>query len=112
MKLAHETKGKVVIVKPLERRMDALVATDFKKQMESFMNEGQTLFVLDLDQVEFVDSSGLGAVITCLKLLGGRGDLVIAGVNEGIMSLFKLTRMDRVFQIFPTSDAALAHFSA
>jgi len=111
MKLAREMRGKVAIVKPLERQMDALIAADFRKQMEAFVKEGQALFILDLSEVDFVDSSGLGTIIACLKMLGGRGDLVIAGAGEKIISLFKLTRMDRVFQIFPSTDEALAVLS-
>ena len=108
MQLVHEKKGKVVVVKPLEKRMDATIAADFKTQMGVLINEGQALFVLDLSEVDFVDSSGLGAIVASLKMLGGKGDLVIASAGEKVMKLFKLTRMDRVFQVFPTSDEALA----
>lgn len=108
MQLVHEKKGKVVVVKPLEKRMDATIAADFKTQMGALINEGQELFVLDLSEVDFVDSSGLGAIVASLKMLGGKGDLVIASAGEKVMKLFKLTRMDRVFQVFPTSDEALA----
>lgn len=108
MQLVHEKKGSVVLVKPLEKRMDATIAADFKTQMGVLINEGQALFVLDLSEVDFVDSSGLGAIVASLKMLGGKGDLVIASAGEKVMKLFKLTRMDRVFQVFPTSDEALA----
>ncbi len=108
MQLVHEKKGSVVVVKPLEKRMDATIAADFKTQMGILINEGQALFVLDLSEVDFVDSSGLGAIVASLKMLGGKGDLVIASAGETVMKLFKLTRMDRVFQAFPTSDDALA----
>jgi len=108
MQLVHEKKGSVVVVKPLEKRMDATIAADFKTQMGILINEGQVLFVLDLSEVDFVDSSGLGAIVASLKMLGGKGDLVIASAGEKVMKLFKLTRMDRVFQVFPTSDEALA----
>ena len=110
MRLAYEKRGRVLIVKPLEKRMDLSITDDFKKQMEAFIKEGQALFVLDLSEVDFVDSSGVGAIIACLRMLGGNGDLVIAGVCEKVMNLFKLTRMDRVFQIFSSSDEALAGF--
>lgn len=108
MQLVHEKKGSVVVVKPLEKRMDATIAADFKTQMGVLINEGQAIFVLDLSEVDFVDSSGLGAIVASLKMLGGKGDLVIASAGEKVMKLFKLTRMDRVFQVFPTSDEALA----
>ncbi len=110
MQLAHEKKGKAVIVKPLEKHLDASIAPDFKKQMEAFIQDGQGLFILDLSEVAFVDSSGLGAIIACLKMLEGKGEMVIAGACEKVISLFKLTRMDRVFQVFQSSDEALAGF--
>ena len=112
MQLAYEKRGRVIIVKPLEKRMDVSTTDDFKKQMETFIKEGQVLFVLDLSKVDFVDSSGVGAIIACLRMLGGKGDLVIAGVCEEVMNLFKLTRMDRVFQIFSSSDEALTGFNS
>ena len=111
MQLVHEKTGKVIVVKPLENRMDATIAVDFKTQMRALISEGQELFVLDLSEVDFVDSSGLGAIVASLKMLEGKGDMVIAGAGERVMSLFKLTRMDRVFEVFPTSDDALARLS-
>jgi anti-sigma B factor antagonist len=111
MQLVHEKTGKVVVVKPLEKRLDASIAVDFKKQIGALINEGQELFILDLSQVDFVDSSGLGAIVASLKMLGGKGDFLIAGAGEKVMNLFKLTRMDRVFEVFPTRDEALARLS-
>jgi anti-sigma B factor antagonist len=108
MQLVHEQIGKLLVVKPLEKRMDAFVAPDFRGQMGAFISEGQQLIVLDLSEVDFVDSSGLGAIVASLKMLGGKGDLVIAGASDKVMSLFKLTRMDRVFQIFAGKEEAVA----
>ncbi len=112
MLLAQEMRGNVLIVKPLEKRMDAVIAADFKEQMKNLVAEGQKLFILDMSEIDFVDSSGLGAIIACLRMLEGKGDLAIAGAREKTVLFFKLTRMDRVFQMFATSDAALAGFSS
>jgi anti-sigma B factor antagonist len=112
MQLVHEKIDKVLVVKLLEKRIDAFIAADFRGQMGVFINEGQELIVLDLTEVDFVDSSGLGAIVASLKMLGGKGDLVIAGACDKVMSLFKLTRMDRVFQIFATKDEAVAKLLA
>lgn len=107
MQLAHEKRDKVVIVTLLEKRLDEIITADFKKQMEAFITDGQALFILDLSEVNFVDSSGLGAIIACLRMLGGKGDLLIAGASDKVIRFFKLTRMDRVFQIFSSSQEAL-----
>jgi anti-sigma B factor antagonist len=63
--------------------------------------------VLDLSNVRFVDSTGVGAVVSVLKIMGGSKQLVLAGLNETVQQLFKLTRMDKVFPIFPDVQHAL-----
>ena len=55
-------------------------------------------------------SSGLGAVISALKKIGNKGKIVICCVKETVMSLFHLTRMDRVFDIFSSEEDALKAF--
>ena len=68
---------------------------------------GHHVIVLDLAAVRFMDSSGLGAMVSTLKLLGRDGNLVVCGVTDPVMNLFKLTRMDRVFPMFPSESDAL-----
>lgn len=108
MQLQDEKIGNVLVVKPLEKRMDATVAVDFKEKMAGLINAGNDLIVLDLSAVSFMDSSGLGAMVSSLKMLGRKGDLVVSGVHQTVMSMFKLTRMDRVFRIFSNQDEAVA----
>lgn len=95
-----------LIVKLSQPRLDAKIAVTFKDQITALINEGNSSLILDLSGVDFVDSSGLGAIVTCLKILGRKGDLVISGVKNDVMTMFVLTRMDRVFQLFPTVEDA------
>ncbi len=90
-----------------DKRLDAEIAVTFKNTVVSHIDEGNFLIVIDLDKVEFIDSSGLGAIVTCLKHLGRRGDIVISGVKKSVMPLFELTRMDKVFKIFTDTNSAL-----
>jgi len=106
MRLQDEKVGDVLIVKPLDKRLDAGAAVDFKQKMAAFINSGSSLIVLDLSVVDFIDSSGLGAIVSSLKTIGRKGDLALCGIKDSVMSLFKLTRMDRVFRIFPNTDEA------
>lgn len=108
MQLHEEKFGDVLVVKPMENRIDASVAVDFKEKMAGFINAQNDLLILDLSAVTFMDSSGLGAIVSSLKMLGRKGDLVISGVHQTVMNMFKLTRMDRVFRIFANKDEALA----
>lgn len=105
--LSTETKANATVVTMTEKRLDAKIAVAFKEEMAALINSGITLIILDLSGVGFVDSSGLGAIVTSLKLLGRKGDLLVSGVKNDVMTMFTLTRMDRVFQMFPTADDAL-----
>jgi anti-sigma B factor antagonist len=104
--LQTHAQSNILVVKPTQTRLDAKIALNFKEEMTTLINEGNTKIILDLSGVDFVDSSGLGAIVTCLKVLGRKGDLVISGVKNDVMTMFVLTRMDRVFQMFPTIDDA------
>lgn len=108
MRLEIENKGKVCVARVLESRMDAKVAPEFKQALADLVAQGQRLFVLDIAEVEFIDSSGLGAIISTLKLIGQDGDMVISGASDAVLKLFRLTRMDRVFRIFDNEQAAVA----
>jgi anti-sigma B factor antagonist len=111
MEISSSSMGDILVVVPEEKRIDASSAPDFKGRMVDWINSGHTRLVLDLSHVEFVDSSGLGAIVSTLKTIGNRGDLVICGVQKAVMNLFQLTRMNRVFQILPSREEALKSLS-
>ena len=61
--------------------------------------------LIDFQDVTFMDSSGLGALVLALKTVrAAGGKLFICSINEQVRMLFELTSMDRVFQIFPNRD--------
>ena len=107
MQLAVNKKGKVLVVKPLESRLDASLAVDFKDKMAEYIDQGNDQIVLNISDVDFIDSSGLGALVTSLKLQKDEGGIVICGAKDTIKSMFRLTRMDRVFRIFDYEDEAV-----
>jgi len=108
MMLAHYKNGSLVIVKPLERRLDADSSRYFKEKMAEIINQGEAQILLNLSEVQFIDSSGLGALLSLLRQLGERGNLMLCGIAENVMNLFRLTRLNRVFQIYPDEAQALA----
>lgn len=107
MQIEQKTVNEIVVVTPLEKRIDASSATDFKQKLIDWISQGHKQILLDLSLVDFIDSSGLGAIVSCLKAIGTDGDLVICGIRDTVMSLFQLTRMNRVFQIFLSQDEAV-----
>lgn len=98
----------LLVANILEERLDASIAYEFKDKMASYIEEGQYLIVLIISEVEYIDSSGLGAIVSSLKMLGDKGDIVICGTKDKVMRMFKLTRMDKVFRMCNTEAEALA----
>lgn len=107
MKIEAENIDDILMLTPCDHIIDASSAPDFKGQMTAWIQEGNVRILLDLSFVEFIDSSGLGAIISLLKLLAGKGDICLCGIRDQVMSLFKLTRMDRIFRTYPSSAEAL-----
>lgn len=89
-------------------RLNMVAAPAFKNLVEETVASGQTRIVIDLGQVTFVDSSGLGALIAGLKATRqAGGDLRLADVPEQVMTVLRLTNLDRVLRAHPTvADAS------
>lgn len=107
MNLEQRIDSGALRVKVLDKRMDAGRAQEFKERLGALIRAGHHFIMLDISEVEFIDSSGLGALVSLLKQLGGQGEIVIGGARDSVASLFKLTRLDKVFQIFEDPRAAL-----
>lgn len=108
MNLTSTTDGSRKIVTVNEPRIDAAVALAFKEGMRS-QTDGAPEVILNLEQVEFVDSSGLGAIVAAMKAMGRPRAMALAGLTPTVEKVFRLTRMDSVFPMFNSLDDALAH---
>jgi anti-sigma B factor antagonist len=106
MQLNVSQVGTNTVVAVISPRLDASVAPQFKTEMTDIVNGGAKSLVLDMSSVKMIDSSGLGTLVSILKLLGGQGSIVIRGATPSVLGLFKLTRMDRVFTIEAAAAAA------
>ena len=107
MELSSKTEEQLHIVSVHGSRIDAAVALEFKDAMRTKTDSGPEQVILDLSAVEFIDSSGLGAIVAAMKNLSGDRKLALAGLTPTVEKVFRLTRMDTVFQVFTTLDGAL-----
>jgi anti-sigma B factor antagonist len=81
----------------------------FKTQLVSLLNTERRSVWLDMQQVTYVDSSFLGALVASLKHAMGMGcDLVLLALQKDVNDLLKLIRLDKVFKIYPDEQAATA----
>jgi anti-sigma B factor antagonist len=108
MRIESKVVGRYLVVKVLEPRLGADRAVNFKEAMWKFVDQGQKSLVLDLSSVEFIDSTGLGAILSVLKRMGTDGELLVSGASDAVDSMFKLTRMNRIFRMFSTVDDAIS----
>ena len=99
MDLKTEAQDDVLIVRAMDARIDAAGAIQFKEKMREICQNPLPRVMLDLSRVSFLDSSGLGAVVSVMKLLGPARRLELAALTPTVAKVFRLTRMDTVFTI-------------
>ncbi len=112
MAIESEQMGDVTVAAVPMEELDASNSADFKRDIGSVL-DSTTKLALDLSRLRFVDSSGLGAFISCLRKLNAKGgDLKLYGMSKQVRAVFELVRMDRIFDILATKDEAVAEFGA
>ena len=112
MELNGRVEGQDVLVIELrEDNLDASNVREFRDAVQSLIQD-RTRVVLDMSGVNFVDSSGLGALISCLRQVNARkGDFRLCGMSRTVRALFELMRMHRVFNIHESRADAVASFN-
>jgi len=110
MELTLEKRGEVAVVTPRVEHLDASNAEDFKRDMTPVL-EANRKILLNMSPLTFLDSAGLGALLSCLRRLSSAGgDMKLSGVSKPVRSVFQITRMHRIFDIFDTPEEALHAF--
>ena len=101
--------GVSVAAMPVDE-LDASNSPEFKRDIAPLLQANNRL-VLDLSRLRFVDSSGLGAILSCLRQLSAKnGDLKLCGLSKQVRAAFELVRMHRVFDIAETREEAVQAF--
>ena len=96
-------------VLPLKGEIDLHVSPSVTASLNSMIEKKPQRLVVDLSDVTYIDSAGLAALIGAMqKVEGYGGKFLLAGLQETVRSIFEISRLDQVFQIFPDADAALA----
>ncbi len=93
-----------------EKHIDAHNATELKHTILHIIEQGDVNLIVQLEQVRFIDSSGLGALLSGHKNAAAKaGKLMLSNVQQSVLSMFELTRLNRVFEIYTDLNAALAN---
>jgi anti-sigma B factor antagonist len=113
MKFSLTQQGPVTVIGLEGNLMGGPESSSLNSKVNELVDQGKTNAVIDLAQVGFMNSSGLGLLITSattLKNAGGR--LKLANASEKIMALLKITKLSPLFEIHPSVQAAVASFKS
>lgn len=110
MDLSVEHTGPVTVVTFQGSSLDASNNRAFVEALSPWLTPDARI-VFDVGLLRFVDSSGLGSMMLCMRRLkASGGDLKLCGLSKSVMALFELVRMNRVFEIYPTRTEAIQSF--
>lgn len=91
----------------LDERIDAHNSGELKEYLLQMIEDGENQIIVQLRHVRFIDSSGLGALLSGNKhILTKSGRLILANIQKQVLSMFELTRLNRVFEIYASLDEA------
>lgn len=97
----------IVVVRPGVERLTAMNANTFKTETCALVEGGASQIIIDFEEVSFLDSSGLGALVGVMKRIGHRGDIAVCGLDEELKLMFRISRMDKVFTAYSDAKAAV-----
>jgi anti-anti-sigma factor len=107
MEMIKKDEGNVMIL-TLSGRLDLSSGNRLKEEVKSILSEGRTSIHLNLKEVEFVNSSGLGALVSIMKEIRiHRGRLTLSDMADYVREIFDITQLSHIFEIFATEVEAL-----
>ncbi len=113
MDFSREVFSDVVVQSVNLSRATLKEAEEFKRVLTAEIDRGSRKLIVDIAECEFIDSTFLGALVVSLKKVTALGgDLRLVGFQPSVHSMFELTRMYRVFEAFPTRQAAVESYGA
>ena len=111
MKLNNYEKNGVAILEPKGKIMGGPDATVLHDKLHEFMENGIKKVVIDMSQVEWMNSTGLGILISGLTTLrNNQGELKLANITGKIQSLLTITKLISVFEAFDSVEDAIKSF--
>lgn len=113
MKLTDRVQGDVAILEPAGKIMGGPDATLLHEKLHEHIDKGVKKVIIDLSKVDWVNSTGLGILISALTTMKNNGgELKLANVTEKIQSLLTITKLVTVFESHDSVDKAVGAFSA
>ena len=106
MKLETAFANGLLVLTPVVDRIDAAGAIEFKGHVRTLCEGYEGIVILNLEHVDFVDSSGIGAIVASMKLMAQGKRLDLAALRPAVAKVFALTKLDSIFKIHPDVASA------
>lgn len=107
-----EERDQITVIIPKGQLMGGPDATTLAETARDMLSEGKQAFLVDMVHVDRMNSSGLGILIGGLTTIrNGGGSLKLLNVKPKIRELLKITKLDRVFEIYDNEEEAIASFT-
>ncbi len=110
MEILEEEKGNAIVLK-LDGRLDASTTSNVKGKIDSVARGNLHNLVIDMGGISFIDSSGLGTLVASLRCIRkAGGDIRISSMQDQVRSIFELTRLHHLFEIYDDCEFAVDSF--
>lgn len=107
MKFTIDKQESYTIFSIEEGKLNSLVAPDLKSELVFLNTEGAKNIILDMSKIEFVDSSGLSAILVANRLCQrDGGSFILSNLSENVLRLIQISQLDKVLKILPTVQEA------
>ena|SRR5689334_12385434 len=107
LEISENTLSEKSVLLYIVGRLNATSTQKLKTKLKQLVDGNKAELILDMSGVSFIDSSGLASLVSGLKYAREHGGwLKLAGVNQQVASIFKMTLLDRVFELYPSVEAA------
>jgi len=111
MKLTHREENGVVIIEPKGKIMGGPESTELHDLLHDLIDQNKNQVVIDLSKVDWMNSTGLGLLISGLTTLRkSGGELKLANVTEKIQSLLTITKLITIFKSYDSIEEAIGSF--
>ena len=103
-----ETKEENAMVMSLKGRLDAAASSEFEKRLSDWTSKGDNNFILNFNDLEYISSAGLRAILaTSKKLKERKGKIFLAGLHGPVEEVFRISGFTSIFRVFATAETAL-----
>lgn len=110
MDIKHADKDGIAVLN-LSGRLDLASGSKLKEEIKKLTDKSQTSVHLNLSAVEFINSSGLGALVSIMKEIRlQKGRLTLSNLASYVQEIFEITQLSHIFEIFSDEEQALASY--